>query len=137
MKVNSAEESNSKADTFAETDSATADQTQAKVEFSVPSGSDSEGALEAKADSPDQVGQSDPTSETDKSPSPSPPIELKTLPSHLKYAYLNKDQQLPYFYEGLSMMDRSMIDAASRGDLMDKTPATTKHLISNIASNTQ
>ncbi|RDX90948.1 hypothetical protein CR513_27138, partial [Mucuna pruriens] len=43
----------------------------------------------------DQVGQSDPTSETDKSPLPPPPIELKTLPSHLKYAYLDKEQQLP------------------------------------------
>ncbi|RDX88507.1 hypothetical protein CR513_29886, partial [Mucuna pruriens] len=35
------------------------------------------------------------------------------------------------------MMDRSMIDAASGGALMDKTPAATRHLISNMASNTQ
>ncbi|RDX70902.1 hypothetical protein CR513_49806, partial [Mucuna pruriens] len=42
-----------------------------------------------------------------------------------------------YFYEGLSMMDRSMIDAASGGALMDKTPAAARHLISNMASNTQ
>ncbi|RDX70337.1 hypothetical protein CR513_50437, partial [Mucuna pruriens] len=34
-------------------------------------------------------------------------------------------------------MDRSMIDAASGGALMDKTPATARHLISNMASNTQ
>ncbi|RDX83357.1 hypothetical protein CR513_35737, partial [Mucuna pruriens] len=34
-------------------------------------------------------------------------------------------------------MDRSMIDAASGGALMDKTPAATRHLISNMASNTQ
>ncbi|RDX85927.1 hypothetical protein CR513_32796, partial [Mucuna pruriens] len=34
-------------------------------------------------------------------------------------------------------MDRSMIDAASGGALMDKTPETTRHLISNMASNTQ
>ncbi|RDX82437.1 hypothetical protein CR513_36771, partial [Mucuna pruriens] len=34
-------------------------------------------------------------------------------------------------------MDRSMIDATSGGALMDKTPATTRHLISNMASNTQ
>ncbi|RDX64371.1 hypothetical protein CR513_57081, partial [Mucuna pruriens] len=45
--------------------------------------------------SQDQVGQSDPTSKTDKSPLPPPPMELKTLPSHLKYAYLDKEQQLP------------------------------------------
>ncbi|RDY14458.1 hypothetical protein CR513_00477, partial [Mucuna pruriens] len=34
-------------------------------------------------------------------------------------------------------MDRSMIDAASGGALMDKTPAAARHLISNMASNTQ
>ncbi|RDX76820.1 hypothetical protein CR513_43146, partial [Mucuna pruriens] len=37
----------------------------------------------------------------------------------------------------LTMMDRSMIDAASGGALMDKTPAAARHLISNMASNTQ
>ncbi|RDX77631.1 hypothetical protein CR513_42222, partial [Mucuna pruriens] len=41
-----------------------------------------------------------------------------------------------YFYKGLTMMDRSMIDAASGGALMDKMPAATRHLISNMASNT-
>ncbi|RDY12843.1 hypothetical protein CR513_02307, partial [Mucuna pruriens] len=34
-------------------------------------------------------------------------------------------------------MDRSMIDAASGGALMDKTPAVARHLISNMTSNTQ
>ncbi|RDX89902.1 hypothetical protein CR513_28297, partial [Mucuna pruriens] len=34
-------------------------------------------------------------------------------------------------------MDRSMIDAASGGALMDKTPLAARHLISNMASNTQ
>ncbi|RDY05347.1 hypothetical protein CR513_10825, partial [Mucuna pruriens] len=34
-------------------------------------------------------------------------------------------------------MDRSMIDAASAGALMNKTPVAARHLISNIASNTQ
>ncbi|RDX95680.1 hypothetical protein CR513_21758, partial [Mucuna pruriens] len=33
-------------------------------------------------------------------------------------------------------MDRSMIDAASGGALMDKTPAAARHLISNMVSNT-
>ncbi|RDX81018.1 Retrovirus-related Pol polyprotein, partial [Mucuna pruriens] len=32
---------------------------------------------------------------TKKSPSPSPPMELISLSSHLKYAYLDKEQQLP------------------------------------------
>ncbi|RDY13908.1 hypothetical protein CR513_01103, partial [Mucuna pruriens] len=34
-------------------------------------------------------------------------------------------------------MDRSMIDVASRGALMDKTPVVVRHLISNMANNTQ
>ncbi|RDX82104.1 hypothetical protein CR513_37149, partial [Mucuna pruriens] len=38
---------------------------------------------------------------------------------------------------GLSMMDQSMIDVANGGALMDKTPAATRHLISNMANNTQ
>ncbi|RDY03790.1 hypothetical protein CR513_12578, partial [Mucuna pruriens] len=37
----------------------------------------------------------------------------------------------------LTMMDQSMIDVASGGALMDKTPAVARHLISNMASNTQ
>ncbi|RDX64963.1 Retrovirus-related Pol polyprotein, partial [Mucuna pruriens] len=45
--------------------------------------------------SQDQVGQTDPSSVTEKSPLLPPPMELKTLPSHLKYAYLDKEQQLP------------------------------------------
>ncbi|RDX64479.1 hypothetical protein CR513_56959, partial [Mucuna pruriens] len=44
---------------------------------------------------------------------------------------------IQYFYEGLTMMDRSMIDATSEGALMDNTPAATRHLISNMESNTQ
>ncbi|RDX69571.1 hypothetical protein CR513_51304, partial [Mucuna pruriens] len=44
---------------------------------------------------------------------------------------------MQYFYEGLAMMDMSMIDATSGGALMDKTPAAARHLISNMASNTQ
>ncbi|RDX63882.1 hypothetical protein CR513_57626, partial [Mucuna pruriens] len=45
--------------------------------------------------SPNQVGQTDPKSLTKKSSSPSPPMELKPLSNHLKYAYLDKEQQLP------------------------------------------
>ncbi|RDX64643.1 hypothetical protein CR513_56783, partial [Mucuna pruriens] len=44
---------------------------------------------------------------------------------------------ISYFYEGLIIMDRSMIEAASGGASMDKTLTTARHLISNIASNTQ
>ncbi|RDX72335.1 hypothetical protein CR513_48197, partial [Mucuna pruriens] len=34
-------------------------------------------------------------------------------------------------------MDRNIIDVASGGSLMDKTPAIVRHLISNMASNTE
>ncbi|RDX69696.1 hypothetical protein CR513_51149, partial [Mucuna pruriens] len=44
---------------------------------------------------------------------------------------------IQYFYEGLTMMDRSMIDAANRGALMDKMLVAVKHLISNMVSNIQ
>ncbi|RDX71225.1 hypothetical protein CR513_49462, partial [Mucuna pruriens] len=44
---------------------------------------------------------------------------------------------IQYFYEGLSMMDRSMIDASSGGALMDKTSAVARHLISNMAISNQ
>ncbi|RDY05516.1 hypothetical protein CR513_10627, partial [Mucuna pruriens] len=40
---------------------------------------------------------------------------------------------IQYFCEGLAMMDRSMIDDASGGALMDKTPVATRHQISNMA----
>ncbi|RDY01893.1 Retrovirus-related Pol polyprotein from transposon 17.6, partial [Mucuna pruriens] len=44
---------------------------------------------------PNQVGQSDPKPINDISSSLPPPKELKPLPSHLKYAYLDTEQQLP------------------------------------------
>ncbi|RDX67630.1 hypothetical protein CR513_53470, partial [Mucuna pruriens] len=49
----------------------------------------------------------------------------------------NEQLLIQYFYEGLLMMDKSMIDIASGGALMDKTRAAARHLISNMASNTQ
>ncbi|RDX70508.1 hypothetical protein CR513_50236, partial [Mucuna pruriens] len=122
LKVNSAEESNMRADTLTETISASEDQTQTKVKLDVPPGSESEAAQEVNADlnptrtetilpsrpkqqraeiisalmmsSREQDGQMDPRPITEESPS-LPPIELKPLPSHLKYAYLDKEQQLP------------------------------------------
>ncbi|RDX67694.1 hypothetical protein CR513_53394, partial [Mucuna pruriens] len=44
---------------------------------------------------------------------------------------------IQYFYEGLMMMDRSMIDVASGGALIDKTSVAARHLISNMANNIQ
>ncbi|RDX86426.1 hypothetical protein CR513_32237, partial [Mucuna pruriens] len=55
-----------------------------------------------------------------------------TCPHH----QISEQLLIQYFYEGLMMMDRSMIDVASGGALMDKTPTTTWNLISNMASNT-
>ncbi|RDX70507.1 hypothetical protein CR513_50235, partial [Mucuna pruriens] len=56
-----------------------------------------------------------------------------TCPHH----QINEQLLIQYFYEGLAMMDRSMIDVASGRALMDKTPVAARHLISNMASNTQ
>ncbi|RDX99995.1 hypothetical protein CR513_16877, partial [Mucuna pruriens] len=56
-----------------------------------------------------------------------------TCPHH----QISEQLLIQYFYEGLTMMDRSMIDVVNGGALMDKTPTTTRHLISNMASNTQ
>ncbi|RDX87864.1 hypothetical protein CR513_30609, partial [Mucuna pruriens] len=52
-----------------------------------------------------------------------------TCPHH----QINEQLLIQYFYEGLSMMDRSMINAASE-ELMDKTPPPLRHLISNMAA---
>ncbi|RDY14003.1 hypothetical protein CR513_00989, partial [Mucuna pruriens] len=43
-----------------------------------------------------QVGQSDKKASHDNSSSLPPPMELKPLPKHLKYAYLDSEQQLPF-----------------------------------------
>ncbi|VFQ83786.1 unnamed protein product [Cuscuta campestris] len=42
-----------------------------------------------------------------------------------------------YFYEGLSLMDRSMVDAASGGALVTKTPEEARNLFNLISQNTQ
>ncbi|RDX68488.1 hypothetical protein CR513_52519, partial [Mucuna pruriens] len=42
----------------------------------------------------EQAGQTDPRPITEESPS-LPPVELKPFPNHLKYAYLDSEQQLP------------------------------------------
>ncbi|RDX98631.1 hypothetical protein CR513_18420, partial [Mucuna pruriens] len=56
-----------------------------------------------------------------------------TCPHH----QISEQLLIQYFYEGLTMMDRSMIDDTSGGALIDKMPATARHLISNMARNTQ
>ncbi|XP_010246704.1 PREDICTED: uncharacterized protein LOC104589923 [Nelumbo nucifera] len=44
---------------------------------------------------------------------------------------------IQYFYKGLLPLDRSMIDAASGGVLVNKTPTQARELISNMATNAQ
>ncbi|XP_027348036.1 uncharacterized protein LOC113859467 [Abrus precatorius] len=56
-----------------------------------------------------------------------------TCPNH----QINEQLLIQYFYEGLMPVERSMIDAASGGALMDKTPTAARYLISNMAENSQ
>ncbi|RDX68942.1 hypothetical protein CR513_52011, partial [Mucuna pruriens] len=56
-----------------------------------------------------------------------------TCPHH----QISEQLLIQYFYEGLSMMDRSMIDVVNGGALMDKTPVIARHLISNMARPSQ
>ncbi|XP_027338093.1 uncharacterized protein LOC113852030 [Abrus precatorius] len=44
---------------------------------------------------------------------------------------------IQYIYEGLAPMERSMLDAASGGALMDKTPSSARALIDNMVENSQ
>lgn len=44
---------------------------------------------------------------------------------------------IQYFNEGLLPMDRSMVDAASGGALVNKTPTEARQLISSMAENSQ
>ncbi|RDX97694.1 hypothetical protein CR513_19508, partial [Mucuna pruriens] len=48
-----------------------------------------------------------------------------------------KMKAFSFSLDGLLMIDQNMIDAASGGTLMDKTPVAAHHLISNIVGNTQ
>ncbi|RDX99386.1 hypothetical protein CR513_17561, partial [Mucuna pruriens] len=56
-----------------------------------------------------------------------------TCPHH----QISEQLLIQYFYKGLTIMDISMTDVASGGALIDKMPAAARHLISNMASNTQ
>jgi len=44
---------------------------------------------------------------------------------------------IQYFYKGLMPTDRSIIDTASGGALVDKTPEAARQLISNMAANSK
>ncbi|XP_062086282.1 uncharacterized protein LOC133792396 [Humulus lupulus] len=62
---------------------------------------------------------------------------FKRLCASCPHHQISEKLLIQYFYEGLQSLDRSMIDAASGDALVDKTPAATRSLISNMAANSQ
>ncbi|KAK4407771.1 Retrovirus-related Pol polyprotein from transposon opus [Sesamum angolense] len=60
---------------------------------------------------------------------------FKELVASYPHHQFTESLLIQYFYEGLSGMDRRMVDAASGGALIDKTPDEAQHLISTIAEN--
>ena len=57
---------------------------------------------------------------------------FKRLCASCPHHQISKQLLIQYFYEGLILMDRSMIDAASGGVLVDKTPTEAMSLIANM-----
>ncbi|XP_062089661.1 uncharacterized protein LOC133796197 [Humulus lupulus] len=62
---------------------------------------------------------------------------FKRLCASCPHHQLSEQLLIQYFYEGLQSLDRSMVDVASGGALVDKTPAAARSLISNMAANSQ
>ncbi|KAL0291970.1 UNVERIFIED_CONTAM: hypothetical protein Scaly_2611900 [Sesamum calycinum] len=60
---------------------------------------------------------------------------FKELVASYPHHQLTESLLIQYFYEGLSRMDRRMVDAASGGALIDKTPNEAQNLISTMAEN--
>ena len=62
---------------------------------------------------------------------------FKKLCASCPHHQISEQLLIQYFYEGLLPTDRSMIDAASGGALVDKTPKAVRNLIANMAANSQ
>ena len=62
---------------------------------------------------------------------------FKKLCASCPHHQISEQLLIQYFYEGLLPTDRSMIDAASGGALVDKTPDAARNLIANMATNSQ
>uniref|UniRef100_A0A151UFN7 Retrotransposon gag domain-containing protein n=1 Tax=Cajanus cajan TaxID=3821 RepID=A0A151UFN7_CAJCA len=62
---------------------------------------------------------------------------FKRLCASCPHHQISEQLLLQYFYEGLNIMDRIMIDAASGGALGDMTPASARGMIEKMASNSQ
>ncbi|GAU50734.1 hypothetical protein TSUD_410570 [Trifolium subterraneum] len=57
---------------------------------------------------------------------------FKQLVSSCPQHQITEQLLIQYFYEGLQLMDMNILDAASGGALVDKTPAAAKTLIENM-----
>ncbi|XP_062176246.1 uncharacterized protein LOC133881340 [Alnus glutinosa] len=62
---------------------------------------------------------------------------FKKLCASCPHHQISEQLLIQYFYEGLLPIDRNMIDAASGGALVDKTPEAARNLIANMAANSQ
>ena len=62
---------------------------------------------------------------------------FKKLCASYPHYQISEQLLIQFFCEGLLPSDRSMIDAASGGALLDKTPEAARNLITNIAANSQ
>ncbi|XP_010244533.1 PREDICTED: uncharacterized protein LOC104588349 [Nelumbo nucifera] len=62
---------------------------------------------------------------------------FKKLCASCPHHQISEQLLIQYFYEGLQPTDKSMIDAASGGALVDKTPEAVRNLIANMAANSQ
>jgi hypothetical protein len=62
---------------------------------------------------------------------------FKKLCASCPHHQISEQLLIQYFYEGLLPSDRSMIDAASGGALVDKTSEAARNLIANMVANSQ
>jgi hypothetical protein len=62
---------------------------------------------------------------------------FKKLCASCPHHQISEQLLIQYFYEGLLPADRSMIDAASGGALVDKTLEAARNLIANMVANSQ
>ncbi|MCH79740.1 hypothetical protein A2U01_0000496 [Trifolium medium] len=62
---------------------------------------------------------------------------FKRLCARCPHHQISDQLLIQYFYEGLLPMGRSIVDAASGGALVDKTPDAARNLIENMAANAQ
>ena len=62
---------------------------------------------------------------------------FKKLCASCPHHKISEQLLIQYFYEGFMPMERSMIETASGGALVDKTPQQAQVLISNMATNSQ